>query len=96
MNNIKAGAEVRINSVYLRGGLQYLASPFSDSRNNAEEFIYSCGIGIRTKLMFFDTSYSYGHNEQVYSLYSPSQGVNEVSINQVNRNNIMVTMGLKF
>ncbi len=96
VNNLKAGAELRINSVYFRGGLQYLMSPFSDSRNNAEEFIYSCGIGIRTKAIIFDMSYSYGLNEQVYSLYSPSQGVNEVSINQVNPNNIMVTIGLKF
>ncbi len=96
VNNIKAGVEVRINTVYLRGGFQYLESPYSDSRNNAEHFIYSCGIGFRTRDMIFETSYSYGHNEQVYSLYSPAQGINEVSINQVNRNNILVTMGLKF
>ena len=96
VNNFKAGAELRVNSVYFRGGFQYLASPFSDGKNNAEEFIYSCGIGVRTRSLFFDTSYSYGHNEQVYSLYSKAPGVNEVSINQLNRNNIMVTMGFKF
>ncbi len=45
VNNFKAGAELRINSVYFRGGFQYLASPYADSRNNAEEFIYSGGIG---------------------------------------------------
>jgi hypothetical protein len=96
VNNIKAGAEVRVDAVYFRGGFQYLMSPFSDSRNNAEAFIYSCGIGFRTRVLFMDASYSYGHNEQVYSLYSRAPGVNEVSVNQVNGNNIMVTMGLKF
>ncbi len=96
VHNMKAGAEVRINFAYLRGGFQYLMSPYSDSRNNAREFIYSCGTGVRTRDMFFDISYAYGHHEEVYGLYSPAPGVNEVSINQVNRNNIMVTMGLKF
>ncbi len=96
VNNFKAGAEVRIDFVYLRGGFQYLASPYADSRNNADEFVYSGGIGVRTKAMFFDISYAYGHSEQAYSLYSPAPGVNEVSINQVNRNNIMVTTGIKF
>jgi len=96
VNNLKAGAELRVNSVYFRGGFQYLMSPYADSRNNAEEFIYSGGIGLRTRDMFFDMSYSYGHNEQVYGLYSPIPGVNEVSINRLNRNNLMLTIGLKF
>lgn len=96
VSNLKAGAEVRINSAYLRGGFQYLMSPFADSRNNAEEFIYSLGFGVRTKTIFFDSSYSYGQNSAVYSLYSPAPGVNEVSNNQMNRNNIMFTIGLKF
>lgn len=96
VNNVKAGAEVRIDPVYLRAGFQYLSSPFADSRNNSEQLIYSCGIGVRTRDFFFDMSYSYGHNEQAYSLYSPAEGVNEVSVNQIARNNIMLTMGLKF
>lgn len=96
VNNFKGGAEVRMDFFYLRGGFQYLASPFADSRNNAEQFIYSGGMGVRTRDIFMDVSYSYGRNEQAYSLYSSSPGVNEVSLNQINRNNIMVTMGLKF
>jgi len=71
-------------------------SPYTDTRNNAEEFIYSGGIGIRTRDLLFDMSYSYGHHEEVYGLYSPSPGLNEVSINQINRNNLMLTMGFKF
>ncbi len=96
VSNLKAGAELRINTAYFRGGFQYLMSPFADSRNNAEEFIYSLGFGVRTKTIFFDSSYSYGQNSAVYSLYSPAPGVNEVSNNQMNRNNIMFTIGLKF
>jgi len=96
VSNFKAGAEFRISSIYFRGGMQYLMSPFADSRNNAEQFIYSGGMGVRTRDLFLDMSYSYGNNEQAYSLYSPAEGVNEVSVNQIARNNIMVTMGFKF
>ncbi|MCP4312518.1 MAG: hypothetical protein GY790_14735 [Bacteroidetes bacterium] len=96
VHNLKAGAELRISSVYFRGGIQYLASPYTDTRNNAEEFIYSGGLGIRSGGVFFDMSYSYGHTNEVYGLYSPTPGINEVSLNKVNRNNLMLTLGLKF
>jgi hypothetical protein len=96
VHNIKTGAELRINSVYFRGGLQYLASPYADSRNNASEFIYSCGLGVRSGPAFFDMSYAYGKSQEVYGLYSVTPGFNEVSINDVNRNNLMITLGLKF
>jgi len=96
VHNLKAGAELRINSVYFRGGIQYLASPYADSRNNADEFIYSGGLGVRSKGVFFDMSYAYGSSNEVYGLYSATPGYNEVSLNSVNRNNLLVTLGLKF
>ena len=94
-HNLRAGAELRIESVYFRGGIQYLMSPYADPRNNAEEFIYSGGMGVRAKRAFLDVSYSRGNRDEVYGLYSPLPGINEVSINQVNPNNLMVTLGLK-
>ena len=96
VHNFKTGAELRINSVYFRGGFQYLASPYSDSRNDANEFIYSCGLGVRSGAAFFDMSYAYGKTQEVYGLYSVTPGFNEVSINDVNRNNLMITLGFKF
>lgn len=95
VHNIKAGAELRISSVYFRGGFQYLMSPYANSRINAEEYIYSGGIGVRSKDLFFDMSYSYGRIEEVYGLYAATRGNNEVSINKVNRNNLMITIGIK-
>ena len=94
-HNLRAGAEFRIESVYFRGGIQYLMSPYTDPRNNAEEFIYSGGMGVRAKRTFLDVSYSRGTRDEVYGLYSPLPGISEVSINQVNPNNLMVTLGLK-
>jgi hypothetical protein len=95
-HNIKAGAEVRLQLFYFRGGLQYLMSPYIDSRNNAEAWIYSAGFGVRTKAAFFDMSYSHGNRTDIYGLYSFEPGTNEVSVIDVNANNLMVTIGLKF
>ena len=95
-HNVRAGAEVRFKSLYFRGGLQYLSSPYTDSRNDASEWIFSVGSGIRTKRAFFDASYSRGSLSEVYGMYSKTPGVNEVSLNTLNPNNLMFTLGLKF
>ncbi|MCK4749041.1 MAG: hypothetical protein KAT15_18440, partial [Bacteroidales bacterium] len=95
-HNIKAGAEIRLNTLYFRGGMQYMRSPFSDSRNNAESWILGGGLGIRTKSAFFDLSYTHSGRSDVYGLYAFEPGTNEVAINQVNGNNLMLTVGFKF
>ncbi len=95
-HNLKAGAEIRLSSVYFRAGGQYLNSPFTDSRNNAESWIYSGGFGIRTSRAYFDMSYSYTTRNEVYGMYSYMPGANEVSLNEINGNNLMLTVGFKF
>ncbi len=98
-HNLRTGAELRISSFYFRGGIQYLASPYADPGNNAEEWIYSTGLGVRTKGAFFDISYSRGNRSEVYGLYYPGNSALEssyISINQINPNNLMVTLGLRF
>lgn len=95
-HNLKAGAEVRLKSLYLRGGTQYLMSPFTDDRNNADTWIYAGGLGFRTDGLFFDISYAHSSKTEVYGMYAFQPGSNEVSINQVKGNNLMVTIGVKF
>jgi len=95
-HNLRAGAELRLSSLYLRAGGQYLMSPFSDTRNNAESWIYSGGLGYRTKKYYFDVSYSHTTRTDVNGMYSYQPGVNEVAINEVNGNNVMATIGVKF
>jgi len=95
-HNLRAGAELRLSSLYLRAGGQYLMSPFTDTRNNAESWIYSGGVGYRTKKFFMDFSYSYSTRDDVMGMYSYTPGVNEVALNRVNGNNAMCTVGFKF
>lgn len=96
VNNMMGGVELRFNSLYLRGGMQYLMSPYTDARNNAESWIYSGGFGIRTPRYYFDMSYSHKNQNEVYGMYAYQPGVNQVSLNEINNNNIMVTMGFRF
>lgn len=99
VHNLRAGAEVRISPLYLRTGVQYLSSPYSDPRNNGEEWIFSGGIGVRTRGVFFDVSYARGGRSEIYGLYDPWNGAQEnsyVSINELNPNNLMLTVGLRF
>ena len=95
-HNLKAGAEIRLNSLYLRAGGQYLMSPFTDSRNDAETWVYSGGIGIRTPKVYFDMSYIHSSRNEVYGMYAYEPGVNEVSLNEINSHNLMFTVGFKF
>ncbi len=95
-HNLRAGAEVRLGSVYLRAGGQHLMSPFTDTRNNAESWIYSGGLGFRTKQFNVDLSYAYSTRNDVIGMYSYTPGVNEVAHNQVTGNTMMCTLGFKF
>lgn len=95
-HNLKAGAEIRIESFYLRAGSQYLMSPFTDSRNNGEQWIYGGGLGFRTRGAYFDISYTHSNRAEVYGMYAFEPGTSEVSLNQINSNNIMFTIGFKF
>ena len=95
-HNLKAGAEIRLSSFYFRAGGQYLMSPFTDNRNNAESWIYSGGFGIRTSRAYFDMSYSHSTRSEVYGMYSYMPGANEVSLNEISGNNLLFTVGFKF
>jgi hypothetical protein len=95
-HNVKMGAEVRTGSLYFRGGAQYLRSPFVDERNNAESWILGGGLGVRSKSVYLDMSYTHAGRTDVYGMYAFEPGSNEVAINETNSNNLMLTVGVKF
>jgi hypothetical protein len=96
VNNFMAGAEIRLSSFYLRGGAQYYGSPYTDTRTSAETWMYSGGLGLRTRMGYFDISYTHSNRTEVYGMYSYQPGYNEVSNNEINGNNIICTLGIKF
>ncbi|HKK62388.1 MAG TPA: outer membrane protein transport protein [Bacteroidales bacterium] len=98
-HNLKSGVEIKLNSIYLRGGFQYYSNPFADKRNGSDRFVYSGGIGFRSNQTFIDLAYSYGTRSELYGLYDfnpDAEGGFEKSINSYRKSNLMVTLGYNF
>ncbi|MBN1131897.1 MAG: hypothetical protein JXA39_02400 [Bacteroidales bacterium] len=95
-HNVKAGGEFRLGSLYFRGGGQYRMSPYTDSRNDADIWLISAGIGVRTQKIFFDASYTHSLRSEVYGMYAYQPGSYETSYNDFAGNNILLTLGFKF
>jgi hypothetical protein len=98
-HNLKAGAELRLNPVYIRGGVQYFMNPYTDERNGSDMFVYSGGIGFRSNQTFIDLAYSLGMYSELYGLYQHSpefEGGFEKAHNSYNITNVKVTVGYKF
>ncbi len=95
-HNISAGAELRMGVLYVRAGTRYLMSPFSDPRNDADVWVYAGGLGVRNDRISFDVGFTHARTSEVYGLYAIEPGVNEVSLNDIRRNNLMCTLGFRF
>lgn len=95
-HNLRAGAEVHLGPMYLRGGVAFYDSPFNSKEVNAEarNMIYSGGLGFRGKRVFFDMAYSLQTNESYYYLYIP-EDMNGARINS-DRNRFIATLGFRF
>jgi hypothetical protein len=95
-HNIRAGAELHLNPMYLRGGAAFYDSPFNSEEVNAEAWniIYSGGLGFRSKNFFFDMAYSYRTNDYQYYLYIPEDehGAKTSSA----KHNFVATLGFRF
>jgi len=98
-HNFKAGAEIRLQPVYLRAGVQYYMNPFVEERNGSDIMVYSGGIGIRSNQTFVDISYSLSTKTELYGLYQYAPEMAdafEKSVNSYTKSNVMVTLGYKF
>lgn len=70
--NYKAGVEIRMRPISLRGGLSYFGSPYADNLNEGEVWKASAGIGYRDRSIFVDLAYVYTISNEDYYLYDPS------------------------
>ncbi|MEX0988180.1 MAG: hypothetical protein WD052_11950 [Bacteroidales bacterium] len=99
-HNLKAGAEIRLNPVYLRAGAQYYMNPYTEAANGSDILVYSGGIGVKVNQTFIDVAYSLRTSSETYGLYQhfSSDVENEFEISDIayTRTNVMVTLGYKF
>ncbi|MFC2098413.1 OmpP1/FadL family transporter [Bacteroidota bacterium] len=95
-HNIRAGAELHLGPMYLRGGASYYDSPFRKTEANGDSYSITLngGLGFRSNNVFFDLAYAHRLNEYKYWLYVP-EDVNGANIS-TNNNQIAATLGFRF
>lgn len=94
--NIRAGAEYRFGSLYLRGGYGYYGRAFSKDEVNRDSYhtSWSAGIGFRQSDFFLDFGFSRLSDSMQYFMYNIAH-VDPVTI-ETTRNTFSATLGLKF
>lgn len=94
--NLRLGAEVRLGTVYFRGGLSHHGSSYSDGTLNetADYNGYSAGIGYRQPGFFIDFSYAGLIHAENYLMY-PDAWL-EAAVIDTHDKFISATVGLKF
>ncbi|WP_291912133.1 hypothetical protein [Chitinophaga sp. CB10] len=102
-SNFKAGAEVKFARIFAaRGGFAYYGNPYSNDSYNmgvdASRKTYSGGLGLRTRGIYVDLTYSYTQGKDYYQLYSTSDANTypPAALLDYKRSNIMATVGFKF
>jgi hypothetical protein len=95
-HNVRAGAELHLGPMYLRGGAAFYDSPYKSTEENAEAWHVSLsgGLGFRSKKVFFDLAFVHRMNDYQYWLYLP-EDVNGASISTGNTQ-AAATIGFRF
>ncbi|MBI9032954.1 MAG: hypothetical protein JEZ03_00645 [Bacteroidales bacterium] len=94
VGNIKAGAEVRLGAMSVRGGFAFYPSPYKEGVNDHAVTSYSAGLGYRGESFFADFAYVYSASED--SFYTSNPVLFEPSQNTYHKSQILMTFGLRF
>ena len=94
-HNIRAGAEIKLNKFYLRGGFALYQSPYKEEFNQVQSNtqVYSGGFGYRNKSFFIDFTYSrrvWNEEKQVFSTLS------NLTDSEFNQNKFILSTGFRF
>jgi len=95
-HNLRAGAEIHLGPMYLRGGASFYDSPYKSTEVNSDSWIitYNGGLGFRSEKVFFDLACSLRMNDYHYWLYVP-EDVTGAKIS-ANNSQIAATIGFRF
>ncbi|MFB6454802.1 OmpP1/FadL family transporter [Chitinophaga sp. Hz27] len=102
-SNFRVGAEVKFLSLFaVRAGYAQTGNPYSGDNYNmkvdASRKTYSGGVGLRTKGIYVDLTYSYTQTKDYYQLYTTEIAdlYPPAAMLDYTRSNIMATVGFKF
>jgi hypothetical protein len=94
-SNIRAGAEVVIKPIYIRGGFAFYGSPYEHEIPGIHTYalLYTGGVGFRSDKFFFDIGGAIRTNELSYELYEEDAYGADIS---GRKTNIITTLGFRF
>ncbi|MCX7648928.1 MAG: hypothetical protein N2050_00050 [Flavobacteriales bacterium] len=73
-HTLRAGLELKLDPVYLRGGFQYLSNGYQPSFNNFETWGGSAGLGFRLGRWTLDAGYNLYRVQPMLQPYQPTEG----------------------
>lgn len=94
--NVRAGGELKFNTLMTRLGFAYYGNPYADAALKADMLLLSGGLGYRNKGFFADIAYVYNTTKDVVFPYRLEDRVNTFASLKNNKASITATLGLKF
>ncbi len=95
--NYRVGGEYKLNNLSLRAGYGLNGSPYkSDSDNVFDTKMYSGGLGYRVNNYYVDLTYQRVETNNDFSPYTLSAGTEPVAQAKNTKNNVFLTLGLRF
>jgi len=93
--NFRLGGELALQSLRLRGGLQFIQNPFEDVSDR--DLTWSLGVGIRESSFFLDLAFQRSIREGAINPYVvPDAPEQQRILSDAAINRIAVTAGFKF
>ena len=95
--NYRVGAEYKIDKFSLRGGYGLNGSPYKgDTDNRFDVKYYSGGIGYRVDAYYVDLAYQRTETTNTFSPYELNNFSEPVATSKFNKNNVFLTVGVRF
>lgn len=93
---LKAGAELKLEPISIRAGVNYATSPYQPGVNRSNDWGVSGGIGYRNvpSGFFIDAAYTLFSNRESYWMYDPS--IAPAADIRMLKHNILLTAGFNF
>ena len=92
--NIRGGAEINLNPVFVRLGGAYFGSPYKSVINDGTSYQFSGGLGFKMDNLYFDLAYIKNVFHENYYLYDPGW-IDPAKLTK-NSNRLIITLGAKF
>jgi long-subunit fatty acid transport protein len=94
--NYRIGGEYKLDNLSLRAGYGINGSPYKNKDLDFDTKMYSGGLGYRVSNYYVDLTYQRVETNSEFSPYNLSNGKEPITEIKDTRNNVFLTLGLRF